>query len=85
MYARITDDTGGTIFGNEVQPKPTSPGHDYERTSPNRNTDRSGSRQYVAFPCESVAMSSWLQQRSSSHIYEEPGSQESDTYSTPYR
>jgi hypothetical protein len=33
---------GDTIFGNEVQPKPTSPGHDYRRSSPNRNTSRSG-------------------------------------------
>jgi hypothetical protein len=84
MYARITDKTGDTIFGNEVQPKPTSPGHDYGRTSPNRNIGCSGSRQYAAFPCEPIAMSSWLQLRSSSHIYEEPGFQESDTYSTPY-
>jgi hypothetical protein len=59
----ITDDNGDTIFGNEVQPKPTSPGHDYGRSSPNRNTSRSRSRQYAAFPCESVAMSSWLQQQ----------------------
>jgi hypothetical protein len=48
MYARITDDTGGTIFVNEVQPEPTSPGHDYERSSPNRNTGHSGSRQYAS-------------------------------------
>jgi hypothetical protein len=40
--ALITDDNGDTIFGNEVQPKPTSPGHDYGRSSPNRNTGRSG-------------------------------------------
>jgi hypothetical protein len=59
----ITNDNGDTIFGNEVQPKPTSPGHDYGRTSPNRNTGRSGSRQYAAFPREPVAMSSWLQQQ----------------------
>jgi hypothetical protein len=26
MYVRITNDTGGTIFGNEVQPKPISRG-----------------------------------------------------------
>jgi hypothetical protein len=30
----ITDDSGDTIFVNEVQPKPTSPGHDYGRSSP---------------------------------------------------
>jgi hypothetical protein len=59
----ITDDNGDTIFVNEVQPKPTSPGHDYGRTSPNHNTGRSGSRQYAVFPCELVAMSSWLQQQ----------------------
>jgi hypothetical protein len=84
MYARITDDTRGTIFVNEVQSKPISPGHDYGRSTPNRNTSRSGSRQYAAFPCEPVSMSSWFQQRSSSDIYEEPGLQESNTYSTPY-
>jgi hypothetical protein len=54
MYARITDGTGGTTFGNEVQPKPTSPGYDYGRSSPNRNTVRSGSQQYATFPCEPV-------------------------------
>ncbi|KAF8772329.1 hypothetical protein HU200_005867 [Digitaria exilis] len=31
---KITDDTGDTIFVNKVQPKPTSPGHDYGRSSP---------------------------------------------------
>jgi hypothetical protein len=58
MYARITDDIGGTIFVNEIQPKPTSLGHDYERSSPNRNIGPSGSQQYAAFPCEPVTMSS---------------------------
>jgi hypothetical protein len=38
----ITDDNGDTIFVNEVQPKPTSPGHNYGRSSPNRNIGRSG-------------------------------------------
>ncbi|KAF8689976.1 hypothetical protein HU200_041611 [Digitaria exilis] len=38
----ITDDIGGTIFVNEVQPKPTFPRHDYGRSSPIRNTSRSG-------------------------------------------
>jgi hypothetical protein len=33
-FAPITDDNRDTIFGNEVQPKPTSPGHDYGRSSP---------------------------------------------------
>jgi hypothetical protein len=58
MYAGITNDTGGTIFVNEVQPKPSSPGHDNGCSSPNRNTGRSRSRQYAAFPCEPVTMSS---------------------------
>ncbi|CAL4925790.1 unnamed protein product [Urochloa decumbens] len=31
---KIKDDTGDTMFVNEVQPKPTSPGHDYGRSSP---------------------------------------------------
>jgi hypothetical protein len=39
--ALITDDNRDTIFGNEVQLKPTSLGHDYGRSSPNRNTGRS--------------------------------------------
>jgi hypothetical protein len=81
---KITDDNGDTIFVNEVQPKPTSPGHDYGRTSPNHNTGRSGSRQYAAFPCEPVAMSSWLQQQPPSHIYEEARVTEYDTNSTLY-
>jgi hypothetical protein len=61
--ALITDDNRDTIFGNKVQPKPTSPRHDYGRSSPIRNTGRSGSRQYAAFPSKPVAMSSWLQQQ----------------------
>jgi hypothetical protein len=46
----IIDDNRDTIFVNEVQPKPTSLGHDYGRSSPNRNTGRSGIPQYAAFP-----------------------------------
>jgi hypothetical protein len=38
----ITYDNGDTIFVNEVQLKSRSPGHDYGRSSPNRNTGRSG-------------------------------------------
>jgi hypothetical protein len=38
----ITDDNGDTIFVNMVQPKPASPGHDYGCSSPNCNTDHSG-------------------------------------------
>jgi hypothetical protein len=82
--APITYDNGDTIFGNEVQPKPTSPGHDYGRNSPNRNTGRSRSWQYAVFPCEPVAMSSWLQQQPPSHIYEEARVTEYDTHSTLY-
>ena len=40
MMHIITDDTRGTMFVNEVQPKPTSPGHDNGRTSPTSNTGR---------------------------------------------
>jgi hypothetical protein len=35
------------------------------------NTGRFGSRQCNASPCEPVAMSSWLQQKPTSYIYEE--------------
>jgi hypothetical protein len=59
----ITDDNRDTIFVNEVQPKPTSPGHDYGRSSPTATPVAPGSRQYAAFPRESVAMSSWLRQQ----------------------
>jgi hypothetical protein len=46
--APITDDNGDTIFGNEVQPKPTSPGHDYECSSPTATPVPPGSRQYAS-------------------------------------
>jgi hypothetical protein len=55
----IIDDNRDTIFVNEVQPKPTSLGHDYGRSSPNRNTGNSGIPQYAAFPlraCRYVVM-----------------------------
>jgi hypothetical protein len=46
----ITDDNGDTIFVNEVQPKPTSPGHDYGRSSPTATPVAPGFQQYAAFP-----------------------------------
>ena len=47
------------------------------------NTDHTGSRQYAASPYGPFAMSSWLQQRSSSHICDELRLHEYNTNSTP--
>jgi hypothetical protein len=67
----ITDDNRDTIFVNKVQPKPTSPRHDYGRSSPIATPAALGSPHRAAFPYEPVAMSSWSQQQPPSHIYEE--------------
>jgi hypothetical protein len=52
----ITDDNGDTIFVNEVQTKPTSPGHDYGRSSPNCNTGRSGIPAICRLPPASLSL-----------------------------
>jgi hypothetical protein len=53
----ITDDNNGdTIFVNEVQTKPTSPGHDYGRSSPNRNTGHSGIPAIRRLPTASISL-----------------------------
>lgn len=58
----ITDDNGDMIFVEEVQPKPTSPGQDYGRSSPiPQHQSLRGLGIVPPPPCEPVAMSSWLQ------------------------
>lgn len=69
----IIDNTEDTIFIVEVLSKATSSGHDYIHSSPIHNMH--GLLQgpgNASLPCDSVAMSSWSQQQSFSHIYEEP-------------
>ncbi|CAL5012602.1 unnamed protein product [Urochloa decumbens] len=54
---KIKDDTGDTMFVNEVQPKPTSPGHDYGRSSPiPQHRPLRGPGNTPPPPCEPVAM-----------------------------
>jgi hypothetical protein len=80
----ITDDNGDTIFVNEVQPKPTSPGHDYGRSSPTATPaapDRGNTP-----PCPASLSLCHYGYNSSppSHIYDEAQVTEYDTDSTLY-
>jgi hypothetical protein len=80
----ITDDNRDTIFGNEVQSKPTSPGHDYGRSSPTATQVAPGSRQYAAFPLRAYRYVVMVTTAAPSHIYEEVRVIKYDTDSTLY-
>jgi hypothetical protein len=80
----ITDDNGDTIFVNEVQPKPTSPGHDRTLLPKPQHRSLRDPDNTPPSHCEHVAMSSWLQQQPPSHIYEEARVTESMTRTRPY-
>jgi hypothetical protein len=79
----ITDDNGDTIFINEVQPKPSFPGHDYERSSPNRNTSRSGIPAIRRLPPASLSLCRHGY-NNSPHLINEARVTEYDTDSTLY-
>jgi hypothetical protein len=81
--APITDDNGDTIFGNAVQPKPTSPGHDYGCLSPTATPIAPGSRQYVVFPLRACRYVVMVTTAAPSHIMRRPRLQ-SMTRALPY-
>jgi hypothetical protein len=76
----ITDDNGDTIFVNEVQPKSTTPGHDYKRSSPTATPTALGSRHRAVSPLRACRYAVIVTTAAPpSHIYEEARVTEYDT------